>query len=33
MDGIRARVAVDSYWVDDPRFAELLKKLGLPPLN
>ncbi len=33
MDGIRARVAADSYWVDDPRFAELLKKLGLPPLN
>jgi TolB-like protein/Tfp pilus assembly protein PilF len=33
MDVIRARTEVDSIWADDPRFAELLKKIGLPPLN
>jgi serine/threonine protein kinase/Tfp pilus assembly protein PilF len=33
MDGIRARGEVDSYWTADPRFTELLKKVGLPPLN
>jgi len=33
MDGLRARADVDSHWTADPRFAELLKKVGLPPLN
>ena len=33
MVGIRARADVDSYWKNDPRFAVLLKKVGLPPLN
>jgi serine/threonine protein kinase/tetratricopeptide (TPR) repeat protein len=33
MVGIRARADVDSYWKNDQRFAELLKKIGLPPLN
>jgi non-specific serine/threonine protein kinase len=33
MDGIRAHADVDSYWTTDPRFAGLLKKIGLPPLN
>jgi len=33
MDGLRARADVDSYWTADPRFAELLKKIGLPPLK
>jgi non-specific serine/threonine protein kinase len=33
MDAIRARADVDSFWIDDPRFVELLKKIGLPPLN
>jgi Tfp pilus assembly protein PilF len=33
MDGIRARAEVDSYSTSDPRFAELLKKVGLPPLK
>jgi hypothetical protein len=33
MDVIRARTEVDSIWADDPRFAQLLKKVGLPPLN
>jgi Tfp pilus assembly protein PilF len=33
MDGIRARAQVDSYSTADPRFAGLLKKVGLPPLN
>jgi TolB-like protein/Tfp pilus assembly protein PilF len=33
MDGLRARADVDSYWTEDPRFAGLLKKIGLPPLN
>ena len=33
MEGLRARADVDSYWTEDPRFAELLKKIGLPPLN
>jgi Tfp pilus assembly protein PilF len=33
MDGIRAHADADSYWTTDPRFAELLKKIGLPPLN
>jgi hypothetical protein len=33
MDGLRARADVDSYWTADPRFAVLLKKIGLPPLK
>ena len=33
MDTIRARGALGSLRTDDPRFAELLKKVGLPPLN
>jgi Tfp pilus assembly protein PilF len=35
MDQIRARAGVDLdfSWTSDPRFAELLKKIGLPPLN
>ncbi|HKV61717.1 MAG TPA: tetratricopeptide repeat protein, partial [Candidatus Acidoferrum sp.] len=33
MNTIRARTEVDSMWATDPRFAELLKKVGLPPLN
>jgi len=30
---IRAQADLDSPWKSDPRFAELLKKIGLPPLN
>jgi serine/threonine protein kinase/Tfp pilus assembly protein PilF len=33
MNTIRSRTEVDSMWPDDPRFAELLKKIGLPPLK
>jgi serine/threonine protein kinase/Tfp pilus assembly protein PilF len=33
MDTLRARTELDSSWADDPRFAELLKKIGLPALN
>ena len=33
LDVIRSRTEVDSMWADDPRFPELLKKIGLPPLN
>jgi serine/threonine protein kinase/Tfp pilus assembly protein PilF len=33
MAGIRARAATEPLWTEDPRFAELLKKIGLPPLN
>jgi serine/threonine protein kinase/Tfp pilus assembly protein PilF len=33
MVGTRARADLDSFWKNDPRFAELLKKIGLPPLN
>jgi serine/threonine protein kinase/Tfp pilus assembly protein PilF len=33
MAAIRARADVDSFWATDPRFADLLKKVGLPPLN
>jgi serine/threonine protein kinase/Tfp pilus assembly protein PilF len=33
MNSIRARAAVGAIRSDDPRFAELLKKVGLPPLN
>src|SRR5216683_286604 len=31
MNVILARTDVDSMWATDPRFAELLKKIGLPP--
>jgi TolB-like protein/Tfp pilus assembly protein PilF len=30
---IRVRTDFVSYWKNDPRFADLLKKVGLPPLN
>jgi eukaryotic-like serine/threonine-protein kinase len=30
---VRARADLDSFWKNDPRFAGLLKKVGLPPLN
>jgi len=30
---IRAAANLDSPWKSDPRFADLLKKVGLPPLN
>ena len=33
MDCIRARAVLDSFWASDPRFADMLKKVGLPPLN
>jgi serine/threonine protein kinase/Tfp pilus assembly protein PilF len=33
MDTIRMRSGLEPSWTDDPRFAELLKKVGLPPLN
>jgi Tfp pilus assembly protein PilF len=33
MNTIRARIELDSMWATDPRFAELLKKIGLPPLS
>jgi serine/threonine protein kinase/tetratricopeptide (TPR) repeat protein len=33
MEGIRMRVALEPSWTSDPRFAQLLKKIGLPPLN
>ena len=33
MDAIRARADSDPFWTGDPRFAELLKKIGLPPLD
>jgi eukaryotic-like serine/threonine-protein kinase len=33
MNSIRARAAVGAIRSDDPRFAELLKKVGLPQLN
>jgi len=33
MDTLRARTELDSSWADDPRFPELLKKIGLPTLN
>ena len=33
MSGIRARADLNSYSRNDPRFAEMLKKVGLPPLN
>jgi tetratricopeptide (TPR) repeat protein len=33
MDILRATADLDPFWKADPRFAELLKKIGLPPLN
>jgi Tfp pilus assembly protein PilF len=33
MEAIRARVELNPFWKSDPRFAELLKKIGLPPLS
>ncbi len=33
MDTIRIRSGLEPPWTDDPRFANLLKKVGLPPLN
>jgi serine/threonine protein kinase/Flp pilus assembly protein TadD len=33
MDSLRARANPVPSWKDDPRFAALLKKIGLPPLN
>jgi serine/threonine protein kinase/tetratricopeptide (TPR) repeat protein len=33
MNTIRSRTEVDSMWPEDPRFAVLLKKIGLPTLN
>jgi TolB-like protein/tetratricopeptide (TPR) repeat protein/tRNA A-37 threonylcarbamoyl transferase component Bud32 len=33
MVSIRVRGDLGSYWPDDPRFAELLRKVGLPPLS
>jgi len=33
MDSLRARADLNALWKADPRFAVLLKKIGLPPLN
>jgi serine/threonine protein kinase/tetratricopeptide (TPR) repeat protein len=33
MDALRIRAAFEPSWTSDARFAELLKKVGLPPLN
>jgi serine/threonine protein kinase/tetratricopeptide (TPR) repeat protein len=33
MDTLRARADLVPFWKADPRFANLLKKVGLPPLN
>jgi Tfp pilus assembly protein PilF len=33
MYAIRAPADLDSPWKSDPRFSELLKRIGLPPLN
>jgi TolB-like protein/Tfp pilus assembly protein PilF len=33
LEGLRARAELDSYWTTDPRYAQLLKKIGLPSLN
>jgi len=33
MDILRATADLDPFWKADPRFAGLLKKVGLPPLN
>jgi TolB-like protein/Tfp pilus assembly protein PilF len=33
MDTLRMRSGFEPSWTADPRFAELLKKIGLPPLN
>ncbi|HXX23611.1 MAG TPA: tetratricopeptide repeat protein, partial [Terriglobia bacterium] len=29
----RAHEGLESAWIPDPRFAQMLKKIGLPPLN
>ena len=33
MDALRARADLDTFWKNDPRLADLLKKIGVPPLN
>jgi predicted Zn-dependent protease len=33
MGAIRIRATLEPSWTADPRFAALLKKVGLPPLN